>query len=347
MTCAICAILNGISQTNAYFGEGVMEMNAKKVIESILKEKQVIRQVYWVACGGSVIDLYPAHFMMNAESGTVESGCYTAKEFVLSTPKKLGANSLVVLCSHSGGTQETLEAGVLAQERGAAVIILTHSAGSRCDDPRFIRWIYPWGDDAPTAEVPSGASLLLMAELLKAQEGFDKYDALVEGVARMDEILPGAKAKVNAELGEAFADMCEKHPFLYILGSGANFSQTYGFAICSLMEMQWQNCAYIHSGEYFHGPFEVTENGVFYFLQMGSGRCRAMDERALAFLKTHTDSLMVLDTLEYGMDAIDPSVRDYLDSVLLYAMNVELRAARGRRFDHSPEIRRYMGIEKY
>lgn len=322
-------------------------MNAKNVIEEILKEKGRIRQVYWVACGGSLIDLYPAHFMMNAESGTVESGWYNSREFLLSTPKKLGKNSLAVVCSHSGNTQETFDAAVLAHEAGASVITLTDGKGSKCDDARFISWVYPWGDGVPTAEVPSGITLLLAAELLRAQEGFAKYDALCSGIQKMDGIVTAARAKVNAELGDKFAEDCAQNPFFYILGSGAAFSQTYGFAICSLMEMQWQSCAYIHSGEYFHGPFEVTEKGVFYFLQMCSGACRAMDERALAFLKTHTDRLMVLDALDYGMDAVDACVRDYLDSVLFYAMNVELRAARGRKFDHSPEIRRYMGIEKY
>ena len=55
-----------------------------------------------------------------------------------------------------------------------------------------------------------------------------------------------------------------------------------------------------------------------------------MDERALAFLKTHTDTLMVLDAKEYGMEAVPASVRAYLDPVLFYAMNCELRAARGK-----------------
>lgn len=322
-------------------------MNAKNVIAEILKEKGSIKQVYWVACGGSLIDLYPAHFMLNAESATMESGWYNAKEFILSTPKKLGSSSVVVVCSHSGNTQESVDAAYLAKEKGAAVITLTDGKGSKCDNPAFISWVYPWGEGVPTSEVPSGITLALAAELLQAQEGFDKYEALMTGIEKMDAIVAAGKKKVNAELGEKFADVCVENPFFYILGSGANFSQTYGFAICSLMEMQWQNCSYIHSGEYFHGPFEVTENGVFYFLQMGSGACRPMDERALTFLKTHTDRLMILDTLEYGMDAVDFSVRDYLDSVLLYAMNVELRAARGRKFDHSPDVRRYMGIEKY
>ena len=322
-------------------------MNAKSAIKDILEEKGDIKQVYWVACGGSLIDLYPAHFMLNAESTTVESGWYTSAEFILFPPKKLGKNSLVVMCSHSGNTQESVDAAILSKEAGASVITLTDGKGSKSDDPRFTTWVYSWGDGVSIADVPSGITLMLAAELIQAQEDFAKYDELYDGIQKMDSIIDAAKIKVNAELGEPFADACQQNDFFYILGSGANFSQTYGFAICSLMEMQWQNCAYIHSGEYFHGPFEVTENGVFYFLQMGSGTCRSMDERALVFLKKHTDRLMVLDTLDYGMEMVSPSVRDYLDSILLYAMNVELRAARGRRFDLSPEIRRYMGFERY
>ena len=217
-------------------------MKANEVIKKVLAEHGEITEVYWVACGGSLIDLYPSHFMMTVESTKTSSGWHTAKEFLVATPKKLGKHSLVVMCSHSGNTKEAVEAAVLAYERGAAVVTLTDNAGSKADDPRFIAWVYPWGDGVPTAEVPLGICPMLAAELIKAQEGFDKYDALVEGIAKMDDIIAKAKVKVNAELGEKFADLCEENNFFYILGSGANFSQTYGFAICSLMEMQWQNC---------------------------------------------------------------------------------------------------------
>lgn len=322
-------------------------MNAKDVIKEVLLKKGTIKQVYWVACGGSLVDLYPAHYMLNEQSSLIESGWYTSKEFILSTPKKLGKDSLVIVCSHTGNTPESFDAALKSYEKGAEVIALTDAAGSKCDDERFISWVYPWGENVPTSQVPSGITLLLMAELLQASEGFALYEAIVEGVKKMDEVIFNARLKVNKGLGNDFANACGEHNFLYILGSGANYSQTYGFAICSLMEMQWQNCAYIHSAEYFHGPFEVCENGVFHFLQMGSGKCREMDERALSFLNTHTDSLLVLDALEYGMSDIEESVRDYLDPILFYAMNVELRAARGVKFDHNPDKRRYMGIEKY
>lgn len=83
-------------------------MNAKEVIRQVKEQCGIIRQVYWTACGGSLVDLYPAHCMLMGESTIVESGFYTAREFLLATPKKLGKESLVVVCSHSGGTPESL-----------------------------------------------------------------------------------------------------------------------------------------------------------------------------------------------------------------------------------------------
>lgn len=322
-------------------------MNAHDFITEALAEKGQFDSVYWVACGGSVIDLYPAHCLVQHESATLTSGFYTAAEFNLYPPKKLNGKTLVVLCSHSGNTPEVAEAGDISSAAGATVLALTDTAGSRIDQERWATWVYPWGEDIPQAEVPIGITLKVAAELIRAQEGLGIFDDLMAGIAAIDDVLIGARQKVNTELGERFARLCQEHDFLYILGSGPNYCQTYGMAICSLMEMQWQHCCYLNSAEYFHGPFECTEPGVFYFLQLGSGAARSMDERALAFLKEHTDALMVLDAQEYGMDAIPQAARDYLDPALFYAMNVELRAARGKAFDHDPDIRRYMGVVAY
>ena len=70
-------------------------MDAKSVIKQVKEEKNEIRQVYWVACGGSLVDLYPAHCMVMAESALVESGLYTSKEFILATPKNWVSTALL------------------------------------------------------------------------------------------------------------------------------------------------------------------------------------------------------------------------------------------------------------
>lgn len=260
------------------------------------------------ACSGSptgpLIDLLPAHALTQREGTTFSSDAYTAREFDIMRPKRLGERPMAVACSHSGNAPEVIRSCKIAHEAGAAVITFTNQDGSGIDLDLWTSWVYPWSDDVSQLKVSAGITLLLAGELLDQQEGHSDLNELYEGVAVMDQILPAARIEVNEELGERFAALCQEHPFLYILGSGPNFSQAYGFAICSLQEMQWHGCAYIHSAEYFHGPFECTEPGVFYFLQMGSSKCRAMDERALVFLKTHTNTFMVLDAIEYGMDRV-------------------------------------------
>jgi fructoselysine-6-P-deglycase FrlB-like protein len=321
-------------------------MDANKIVDDIVASRD-IDQVYWVACGGSLIDLYPAHFLVQTEGVSVTSGAYTAEEFNLYAPKRLGENSLVVVCSHSGKTPECLRAVEVARSKGAPVVVQTDDGDSPIAKTDSVVWVYPWGDDVPVAEVPAGISLLLATRLLEDRDGWVLGDEMREGIRLMDGILAESRAEIAADFGAKFVDFCKQNPFFYILGSGPNYSQTYGFAICSLMEMQWQDCAYIHSGEYFHGPFEVTDENAAYFLQLGSGAARKMDERALAFLKTHTDRLLVLDALDYGMGRVPASARDYLDPVLFYCANVQLRNERGKVYDHHPDVRRYMGVVEY
>ena len=57
-------------------------------------------------------------------------------------------------------------------------------------------------------------------------------------------------------------------------------------------------------------PSRLLQDGFFYFLQMGSSECRAMDERARRSLRRIPITLMVLDAArEYGMEAVPASVR--------------------------------------
>ena len=44
-----------------------------------------------------------------------------------------------------------------------------------------------------------------------------------------------------------------------LLLARANYATAYSYAICIFQEMQWIHSAGIHSDEYFHGPFEVTD----------------------------------------------------------------------------------------
>ena len=219
-------------------------MNAHDLVQEIIERKGKIENVFWIACGGSMIDLMPANELLKREATTFASTVYTAREFCLMAPKSLGPKSLVA-CSHSGNTQEVVDACEMALAAGAEVVTMTDYAGSKIDNGKWTTWVYPWGKGESQAEVPQGIGVLMAAELLDQQEGYEALADMYAGLKQMDALLPAAREKVNAELGDRFAELCQQHKFFYILGSGPNFSQTYAMAICSLMEMQWQHCSYI------------------------------------------------------------------------------------------------------
>ncbi len=238
-------------------------------------------------------------------------------------------------------------AAKLAKERGAAVITMTHNPNSICAQEDMNPVVYSWEDDTNEKERPQGIVMRVLNELMKLQEpSYTKYEAVLDGLEKADGIVRAAVKKVQNRTW-VFAEKYFEEPFLYIMGSGASYSQAYGFSICSLQEMQWMDCCYLHSGEYFHGPFECTDEDHLYILLMGTGAARVMDERALTFLKKYGKKYEVIDAKELGIDAIDESVNEYFCPMVFYAMSVAYRTGLQDKRRHPLDMRRYMGVVEY
>lgn len=319
----------------------------EKLIKKIYEEQGEIKDVFFTACGGSLVDLYPGYYFVNAESETMHSHWLTAKELIVTPSRFLKKGSLVILCSHGGNTSETVEAAKLAKERGAAIITMTHNPDSICAQDDMNPIVYSWEDDTDEKERPQGIVMRILNELLKLQEpAYKKYEAILDGLNKVDGIVRAAKEKVKNRTW-VFAEKYFAEQFLYIMGSGASYSQAYGFSICSLQEMQWMDCCYLHTGEYFHGPFECTDEEHLYILLMGTGAARVMDERALTFLQKYAKKYEVIDAEELGINAIDTSVNEYFCPILFYAMSVAYRTGLQDKRRHPLDMRRYMGVVKY
>ena len=317
------------------------------LVKKIVQEQGTIQDVFLTACGGSLVDLYPGYYFINAESETMHAHWLTAKEMVVSPSKFLKKGALVILCSHGANTPETVNAAKFAKERGAAIITMTHNPESVCAQEDMNPIVYDWSDETDEKERPQGLVMRILNELLKVQEtGYKKYDAILDGLEKADGIVRAAVKKVQNRTW-LFAEKYAQEPFLYIMGSGASYSQAYGFSICSLQEMQWMDCCYLHSGEYFHGPFECTDKDHLYIVLMGTGKARAMDERALTFLEKYGEKYEVIDAEELGINAIDESVNEYFCPMLFYAMSVAYRTGLQDKRRHPLDMRRYMGVVEY
>jgi fructoselysine 6-phosphate deglycase len=324
-------------------------LNASSLGDAIrarIADRGAIRNVLLVGCGASRADLYPGRFLVTTEAKQLQADTFTANEFVHATPGMLAEHSVVILCSHSGSTAETVEAAGVAQSAGALSIALTHNASGAIADAVDHSIVYDWGDDARIDNNPMTVALALCLEVLEQAEGYAHYHAFRDAIGKIDGIVRAALDAVRERAG-TFAEGFEDDSPIYILSSGASYAHAYAFAICSLMEMQWLDAAAIHSGEFFHGPFEITDEATNFIVLVNEGRTRPLDERVLAFLDEHATKVEIVDARALGLAALPASIVDYFNPVLFYSVLTVYRDALARVREHPVDTRRYMGKVKY
>ena len=267
----------------AYFGADI-----KNIIAEILeakKSKGGVKNLYFVGCGGSLGALYPAKTFMEKECASIKSAWINSNEFVHSTPRDFGENSIICLACHKGNTPETIEAAKLGKEKGAAVIVLTWLEESEIIEfgDYIIRYAFDASPDHLKGDIDYAGekticALLVAVELTAQTEGYENYDKFQEGLGMISNIIKNARAHV-AERALEFAETYKNDPVIYTMGSGAAYGAAYMESICIFMEMQWLDSSSIHTGEYFHGPFEITDANRPFMLQISEGSTRPLDER--------------------------------------------------------------------
>ena len=326
-----------------------MKIDYQKVVREIIdsrKETGGIDKVYFAACGGSKAGLTPANFFISCESKKIKSWVYTAKEFVLCTPKALDENSIVVTLSFSGSTPEAVEAAKLAKSVGAVSVTLTGKEGSPLGEQGD--YVFYYGDE-PKYQYSTGSmaiALKFAIELVQQIEGYENYEEIQKGFAILDDVI--GKARDYALPGALeFAKAHKNEPVIHVMASGANYNVAYTTTTCILMECQWIHSNPIHCGEFFHGPFEVVDKEVPFLVLVGTGRERVMDERAVKFLEKYGKKVTVLDAKEFGVDILGANVCEYLSPLVftgvLSIYSHKLADARC----HSVDVRRYMWHVEY
>ncbi|SFO16376.1 fructoselysine 6-phosphate deglycase [Cohaesibacter marisflavi] len=305
-----------------------------------------IREIYFVACGGSYALLQEGQYVVDREAKSIASYGYSSAEFLSRAPVRLGKDSLVITCSHSGNTPETVAATEYARKAGALTISLTNLADSPLDKATENTVFYEWDPLAVTSKHNSVMLLLLVFGILDKLEGNSKYALVSKAVPALHDMGEKLKEKYAAAASE-FGESHKREPVIYTMASGSNHSTAYAFAICLLQEMQWVHSACIHSGEYFHGPFEITDFDTPIIILKGLGNARKMDERALAFAEKYSKRLTVLDAEDFGLEAIAGEAAEYLTPIMfnlvLRVYAVELSDSRG----HPLTVRRYMWRMEY
>ena len=311
----------------------------KEIVGSILKD-HAVDTVYFVGCGGSLAGFFPAKYFLSCEAAKLKVGYINANEFVHATPKEIGPGAVVILASQRGNTPETVKACQGAREKGAATVGLTFQVPSPLSQAAEYVILYEFGDGSVVEYQKPSYGFKLAVELLQEIEGYADYDKLLDGLKKMDGIVKTA-CKEIVPYAIKYAWEFKDDSVIYTMGSGASWGSAHQESICIFMEMQWINSSVIHSGEYFHGPFEITDKNTAFLMMKSTGRTRALDDRALTFMKKFNDRCMILDGLDYGMGELG-NVSEYLDPFfhtnVIRVFNNLLADVR----NHPLSVRRYM-----
>lgn len=286
--------------------------NVKQMIEEVLSKKE-IKNVSFVGCGGSLACFQPAHYYIQEEAKNVKSFYISSNEFVYDTPKSVSENSIVVIASRRGNTAETVEAGRVAKKKGATVVGLQLETGTVMEDVADYIIQFTDGVDNDFAQTKGAYALAIAYEVCQQVEQSGQYDAMVLAMSKMDGILNAARENLIPDAIKFSIDYKDDKT-IYTMGSGTAWSAAHQQSICIFMEMQWISSCVIHTGEFFHGPFEITDPDTAYLLFKSTGKTRALDDRAIDFISQYNHHLTVIDGAEHGMNDLG-EVSEYYDAL--------------------------------
>ncbi|MCM3764021.1 SIS domain-containing protein [Neobacillus niacini] len=315
-------------------------------IEEIVDQvsQKGFKNIFLIGSGGAIATFYPFEFMINSTS-TIPAYAEIAAEFVLQNHKQFTEDSLVILSSLSGTTQETVAAAKYCKERGATTIGLTGEANKPLADTVDFP-IVNFAENDFAGDSNQLILYFLIFGLMHKHGDFPDYVTFASQLEELPEQLLAAKEHFEAQ-AENFAVTYKDEPYHMVVGAGNTWGRAYSYAMCVLEEMQWIKTKSIHAAEFFHGTLELVEEDTSMLLLKGEDEARPLMERVERFAERYTKKLTIIDTKDIELPGISEEFRQYLSpiviSTLLQRISVHLEDKR----NHSLEIRRYYRTVAY
>ncbi|UCI09602.1 SIS domain-containing protein [Mesorhizobium sp. B1-1-8] len=279
--------------------------------------------LFLVACGGSLSIMMAGKYFADRHSGTLACDIYNADEFVCRDPRRLGPDALVILCSQTGTTKETVRAAKHARERGATTIGMTLDQTSplarTADRAVAYQASYTTGKAIDSACSNYGVLYMLLAGLIDARENAGLTADLLRSLSHLQPAIDRAHRTYESRF-QAFVPGFARRDAIYTLASGASYGAAYSYAICVLMEMQRYDSQPIHANEFFHGPFEVVDKDAAFIVMLGLDETRRLAERARDFLFKYgtRENILVLDGAELDLTGMADRIKPYLAPLVFF-----------------------------
>lgn len=315
--------------------QGALELRpeVEKIMDGVWEKG--FDNIYYLGIGGTYASAMQAVTYINGKSNLpvyVEH----AAEYYTTGNKRLTKDSIVILSSVTGTTQEVVRAVDEIREVGATLIGFIDTVGSPLAEKCDHVITYP----APGTEQ---IKFFMVADRLMKNNGeFDDYE---EYYQELEKYL--AKGLVEAEKqADAFGlEFAEKHrhdAMHYFIGAGNQWGAVYSYVMCYWEEQSWLRSKSIHAAEFLHGTLEIVDETTPVTLFLGEDEQRPLAERVKNLLPRICANYTFIDSKDYSVEGISEKYRGrVLSFLLMHCVTQRIDAHVEKLNCHPLEIRRY------
>jgi fructoselysine 6-phosphate deglycase len=296
------------------------------------------RNLIFFGSGGSSAALYSGYWAA-LRYLKLPSHYLLAPDLVSAEPGILDGKSVAIAASYSGKTVDTLQARGVVLASGAPLFAITRRPDAEL--AKGATWSVTY-EGITLYSSPAYLTMLLVVELARLRgESLAEVDKLEKAL----EALPGLLDKIyepSRELAARLAPETENGKLL-VLSAGASYSLGHMMAYDMFGEFLKDHCAYIHAGEFRHGPLETVKQGepTMLFL-LGNDASRQFSEAGITFSKGNGARVVVFDAKELAPDA-----HPLCDALILYISQLWLLYFRATNRGIDLEDYKYMHVVPY
>ena len=231
-------------------------------------------------------------------------------DIVSARPAIINEDSIAIGASYSGKTVDTIAAKKYIVSRGAPLFSIT-----RYEDAELAKgaaWSVTYESIALYTS-PAYLTMMLVVELARAR---GQWSSEIEKLENNLEQLPALLASISdasRDMAERLAPQLDSGKLL-VLSGGSAYTLGYMMAYDMFGEFLKEYCAYIHYGEFRHGPLEIVRPGepTMLFL-IGNDASRPFAEAGINFGAANGAKTVVFDAKELAPDA-----HPMFDALVLY-----------------------------
>ena len=315
--------------------QGALELRPQ--VEKIVDEvwEKGYDNVFYLGIGGTYASAMQAVTYINGRSD-LPVYVQHAAEYYTTGNRRLTKDSLVILSSVTGTTEEVVKAVDRIKEVGATLLGFIDTAGTKLAESCDHVITYP---NPGTEQI----KFFMVADRLMNKNGdFPDYEEYYE---ELENHL--AKGLVEAEkqaedFGRAFAEKHRHDDMHYFIGAGNQWGAVYSYAMCYWEEQSWLRSKSIHAAEFLHGTLEIVDETTPVTLFLGEDEQRPLAERVKNLLPRICGNYTFIDSKDYPIKGISEKNRGrVLPHLLMHCVTQRIDAHVEKLNCHPLDIRRY------